>query len=103
VKPSSVALMFAVCTVGLVSSAIVRAQQRTIVVTAQDVRVSGARVAFTSDGGCTIQPECTTALPEVKCDGSPQTYNRAGSCAAARQAAMRAATIDVGVSDGGVP
>jgi hypothetical protein len=80
-----------------------RAQSRVITITPADVQVTGGRVAFTDDGGCTLQPECTTTIPGVRCDGSPQVWNGAAKCGAARTAVTRAANIDVGVSDGGLP
>lgn len=102
-KSIHIAALFAVLVAGLTLSAIVNAQERTINFFAQDIRVSGARVSFLPDAGCTIQAECTTLFPEVVCTTSPQPYNRGSACSIMRTAAMRAATISMQVSDGGVP
>lgn len=67
-----------------------------------NVTSSGGRIAFTEDGGCTIAPECQTGTP-LRCSGAPQPFNRGAQCSTARQAFTRAATADIGVSDGGAP
>lgn len=88
---------------GFLALAVAHGQTRTINLTPSNVSVTGANVVFNSDGGCMLQPACTTTISDVHCDASPQAFNRGGACAAFRVAAVRAAMIDVGVSDGGLP
>jgi len=95
----------------LLGSAIVSteadAQSRTIVVDAPEVSaaVTGMRVAFLSDAGCTIQAEVSRSAPVVDLlRAQPQPRNaRAAVCNAALNAAQAAARLDFQVSDGGAP
>lgn len=73
---------------------------KTVQITAGNVEVTGARIAFTADGGCTLQAEFT--VPPLRIEAQPRQL-KAAACTAARNQATRAATLDVGVSDGGAP
>lgn len=83
------------------------AQSRTVTVDAPEVSaaVTGLRVAFLTDGGCTVQAEVSRRAEIVNAlavQPEPRAA-RAAVCGAALNAARAAARLDFGVGDGGVP
>ena len=93
-----------VCGALLAVMGVAGAQTRTLTINAVQVgdSVTGGRVAFLTDGGCTLQAEISRAALAFVEQPAPQD-GRAAICAAARNAFNASARLSFGVSDGGRP
>lgn len=90
-----------VLTLVVVSAVAAFAQNASTTVREADVRVTGARLAFLPDGGCTVQPELEVVAPspKLRVEPAPRAFNGT-RCSTARNAVTRAANLDVSAAAG---
>lgn len=85
----------------VIVAAVAVAQNATTTVRAADVEVSGARLSFLGDGGCSLQAELAVVAPspKLRVEPAPRAFN-GSRCTAARTAVTRAAHLDVSAAAG---